>query len=129
MRIFWEPRFGYPGFWRGEGWCEVSVYLANARILVFLYDHDDHENTSVTNTVETVCHKVWKEVLEVMQVAPSEVEWLHLSITDSIFSLVRFADPEQFVAPRWRFVPQSELDALTQHFCMPGAKQRVFEET
>lgn len=125
-RAYFESNFGYPGFWEGNGLVEVSVYVDGlGGCMVLLHDHDKHENTSVTNAVERVCHKVKTGVLDSLelptvggfvQATAENTLWVHFSAADTMYSKVGFADPIQFVAPNWRYIAQPWLDKLCEQF-------------
>ncbi|WP_299428671.1 hypothetical protein [uncultured Meiothermus sp.] len=134
-RAYFASEFEYPGFWQGNGLVEVSVYVDGlGGCMVLLHDHDQHENTSVTNAIETVCHKVKTEVVETLELPTvggfirpraENTLWVHFSEADKMYSKVGFHDRVQFVAPNWRYIAQPWLDELSSQYGVePGLQQK-----
>lgn len=120
MKVLSHPKFPYPNFWSGTAWCDVDIFFRGDDVLVILRDQDDHEGTSVTNALEEVCRKVWRELLVPNGLAGERLYWIHWSRSDQTTSMVTFANPVHLVKPGWRYVSPEDFQKLLSHFRSPN---------
>lgn len=128
VKVLSNPKFPYPNFGYGTAWCDVDIFFRGDDVLVILRDQDDHEGTSVTNALEEVCRKVWRELLVPHGLAGERLHWIHWSRSDQTTSKITFGNPVYLAKPDWKYLPPKDFQKILAHFRAPNQLAEWIQE-
>lgn len=131
-----DTRLDYPGYFENPSFCRLRLYQLRGYSVAIITEAHDNPGTSITNCIETVCHRIVREY-EVDPVHTFFIEHypgrLHpkLGVRDETFDVVTFGERlwNHFAEPRWRRLETYHIRNLIgqpwvpEHYPTPGDRR------